>query len=340
MLIKYGRIAFGSTVRWVRKSGTEDEEAQVDDEQPIKDEGKEAEGDNAVVGQQGYSPMLSCLRCHEPQETKWMQLRTQHGYRAIHCKACKRQQRVAYNKCQCGKIWHHCELHGVDPKVHYTRKAINKSGAEAKRIEKQLDSKRKAPKTIESGNRSSQCSKTCTRKRIENKVIRHVKFVKSQAGPKDALLQKLRARIEHRKANDEAPKIELPHARSHEIKANEGWSIKGAGSTREAEVHHRGNQQSRTKLIEGLTLAAKEQKVKKHAKTNKRNSSAVKPKLALTLTEHQGVRSDSRTTGVKFTIAKGEKRGVQAAVDRLLACRRKPPVQVSLRESPERHLGV
>ena len=111
-----------------------------------------------------------------------------------------------------------------------------------------MDSKRKAPKTIESGNRSSQYSKACTRKIIENKVIRHVKFVKSQAGPKDALLQKLRARIEQRKANDVRSNSHMQEAmKSRQTKAGASKGLAAPGKLRSTTVATSKAEQSSSK---------------------------------------------------------------------------------------------
>ena len=68
------------------------------------------------------SRTLTCSRCGTSQETTWMQLRTTNGYRAIHCKGCKKQETVARTKCQCDVIWHRCETHRNDPETHSSKK--------------------------------------------------------------------------------------------------------------------------------------------------------------------------------------------------------------------------
>ena len=110
MLVKIAKIAQGATVRWKRKK----KEAQA---QIGSDNEKEREEQILYI-----SRLLKCTRCGAPQETWWMQLRTKEGYRGIHCKACGKQERCARNTCQCGSIWHQCELHRIDPAKHTSRK--------------------------------------------------------------------------------------------------------------------------------------------------------------------------------------------------------------------------
>ena len=87
ILIKYARIGLGAMVKWTRKIGRtssspmEEGEGRQPDGSQSKDQQREA----------GYSLMLSCSRCGESQETKRMQLRTPQGYRAIHCRSCRKQ---------------------------------------------------------------------------------------------------------------------------------------------------------------------------------------------------------------------------------------------------------
>ena len=73
------------------------------------------------------SRLLSCSRCNHAQETRWMQLRTSYGFRAIHCKHCGVQERTARTKCQCGLTWHHCPIHRMDPPIHSSRKGVKKA---------------------------------------------------------------------------------------------------------------------------------------------------------------------------------------------------------------------
>ena len=76
MLTKYARVAMGATVKWVRAiASTVDEDC---DQQEGRQEAQEGR-DKCELRVTGYSRMLSCLRCNEPQETKRMQLRTTLG---------------------------------------------------------------------------------------------------------------------------------------------------------------------------------------------------------------------------------------------------------------------
>ena len=98
--------------------------------------------------------ILTCSRCGTAQETKWMQLRTANGYRAIHCKNCKKQETVARTKCQCDVIWHRCEAHRNDPETHSSKKGIKgiRRKQQTKRLKEEgtWGSKRKAPLTTRS----------------------------------------------------------------------------------------------------------------------------------------------------------------------------------------------
>jgi len=119
-LYRKAHIACGTTVRWKRSiadDGLNDEEVQqVDQDQ-----------DDAPTY---TSRLLSCIRCHHPNETSWMQLRSLKGFRAIHCRSCGYQQLSGRNKCQCGNVWHHCQVHRVDPTKHLSRKAPKWTKAE------------------------------------------------------------------------------------------------------------------------------------------------------------------------------------------------------------------
>ena len=173
--------------------------------------------------------MIACTQCISWHETKWMQLRTTTGYRAIHCRNCKTQQRVAYNTCQCGSIWHQCEWHGRDPDVHYSRKAPSKKGAEAKKEDKKLSSKRKAPRTHDGPKDSTKHKNARKRKhRGGGSSIRHIKVKMSQAPPNANLIQRVRARVEQQRISNETSRSNvaqrLRQVNDEEQKVSYKWS--------------------------------------------------------------------------------------------------------------------
>ena len=90
------------------------------------------------------SRQLRCSNCNDVQETKWMQLRTKEGYRAIHCSKCGKQERTLMHPCQCGVICHQCLIHRVDPLVHASKKGIKKRKVAPVRKKKMLSSTRRA----------------------------------------------------------------------------------------------------------------------------------------------------------------------------------------------------
>ena len=142
ILIKWARTAYGATVRWNRSCKEDVDHGEAGSQEP------QPEDDRL-----GYtSRMLACTRCGAMQETSWMQLRTKEGYRAVHCRSCKKQERSSRNQCQCGRIWHHCHIHRRDPHVHRSRKADKnkdkdekKEAAEKKNIHVPEGRKRKNP---------------------------------------------------------------------------------------------------------------------------------------------------------------------------------------------------
>ena len=80
------------------------------------------------------SRLLTCSLCYQTQETRWMQLRTTTGFRAIHCKYCKYQEYTAKTKCQCMIRWNHCPIHRVDPLYHSSKRGIKRPiGGQPKR---------------------------------------------------------------------------------------------------------------------------------------------------------------------------------------------------------------
>ena len=132
MLVKIARIAQGTFVRWKRKK----KENQVQSES-----NEEKEQEQQIL----YSSrLLNCTRCGSSQETRRMQLRTKVGYRAIHCKTCGKQECCARNTCQCGSVWHQCEVHRIDPEEHISRKGKLKERQRPK-VGMRLSTRRKAP---------------------------------------------------------------------------------------------------------------------------------------------------------------------------------------------------
>ena len=127
ILFKKARIVGGAVIRW--KRSLQDDPAEDVGNHPNGDEEEQPE-----QGEEGGRPytsrMLACTRCEADQETEWMQLRNKEGFRAVHCKTCRLQERCINNKCQCGVIWHHCLIHRIDPRLHRSRKAPNKSKEE------------------------------------------------------------------------------------------------------------------------------------------------------------------------------------------------------------------
>ena len=134
MLFKKNCIAGGATVKWKRT---------FRDEELEESPGGEAETQDYT------SRRLACTRCGGMHETSWMQLRTSEGFRAVHCKICRLQERCLTNKCQCGVIWHQCQTHRIDPREHWSKKAPKKSPEERARCEElrreETKSKRKTP---------------------------------------------------------------------------------------------------------------------------------------------------------------------------------------------------
>ena len=99
---------------------------------------EEADGLNEqkATGDSYASRMLACTRCHAWQETKWKQLRTKEGFRAIHCKACGKQERTSANICQCGNVWHECPTHREEPSTHHSKKGVVKKDTKVEPKEK------------------------------------------------------------------------------------------------------------------------------------------------------------------------------------------------------------
>jgi len=154
--------------------------------------------------------------------------------------------------------------------------------------------------------------------------------------PNQELLQRFRARIANQKAKEDAPETEEQREKTKMQQFVQRTAVVKVCEGRR-EIQHIG---SRNDLIAKLNKDAEEQRVRKHANKNLKNSSASKSIRTMTKSEHQGVRIDSRTEGVIATKMIRGGREVHAAVSRLLNCQRKPPVLDSLSEPPERHIGV
>jgi len=83
ILLRIARIAIGATVKWDRKfREPEDGESQ---------DGKEQDENHDKV--KYPSRLLACTRCGSLQETKGKQLKVDVGFRAIHCKKGKKQEK-------------------------------------------------------------------------------------------------------------------------------------------------------------------------------------------------------------------------------------------------------
>ena len=102
------------------------------------------------------------------------------------------------NLCQCGIVWHRCQIHRVDPQVHATRKGLKKHGKvldkkQDKEVRK-LSSWRKAPETIAKGDSYHKAKRSKMQKRKVNgdEHIRNVRFDASRALPAEAIRQRIR----------------------------------------------------------------------------------------------------------------------------------------------------
>jgi len=144
--VRIARIATRTIVKWERKRRSQEEEKEQEDQGGMAWDRAAPMYDSRV---------LYCSRCGTPQETRWMQLRTDKGYRAIHCKRCKKQETVARTRCQCNVVWHRCEVHRIDPATHSSRKGRKGTNKNPKaKPEKQEvihGPKRKAPLITEKG---------------------------------------------------------------------------------------------------------------------------------------------------------------------------------------------
>ena len=184
---RIARVALGTTIRWRRT--VNDHEAEVN----LKD-------DEEKQAPEYTTRLISCNKCGESQETKKMQLRTAVGYRGLYCKKCGTQDRCAWNKCQCQKIWHQCEIHRVDPAIHASRRGTTKK----KQVDKKADcsirlsSQRKAP-TIKVTSRSKIGHTTGSGKEER----RHIAIKASRQPPKPELIAKIRKKMQNSATKDE-----------------------------------------------------------------------------------------------------------------------------------------
>ena len=132
LLMKKAKMDTRSRPEWKGEEGEQVERPNNEDENEGLKHGK------------NYSRILERQACGKGIETKNKQLLVQEGFRARHCIACGHQARSKGHMCQCGVIWHECQIHQQDPKVHRSRKAPNKpKKADAQETPK--DSDRPAP---------------------------------------------------------------------------------------------------------------------------------------------------------------------------------------------------
>ena len=251
ILIKLNRIAGGATVKWKR---TTNESSKI---------GEEEVRDIRQVASGYTSRLLRCTRCQAPQETKWMQLRTKEGYRAIHCKSCGRQERCSHNSCQCGIVWHQCENHRTDPLVHASRKGVAKVAKEKAKEELKLSSTRRAPRSGIQDQPTHKSSRSGNKghRQKEAQAIRHVKFVASTNKPSDNIIKRLRLRLadqKEAKSNQRREAIARIKPTCHQIEAS---LMRNAGSKDQSKWN-------RSHLREYLELKAAKQRDRTKDKLN------------------------------------------------------------------------
>ena len=132
-----------------------------------------------------------------------MQLRTANGYRAIHCKGCKKQETVARTKCQCNVIWHRCETHRIDPATHSSRKGRKgvqkKPQANLEKEEGIHGSKRKAPLMSQGTPPQGSSKKRRSRKAGEEDLTSHARRVLQVYPPSKAAINRLKRKLEKEK---------------------------------------------------------------------------------------------------------------------------------------------
>ena len=113
--LKKAALDMGHQAKWTPRVGPVHEDH--DQEQPKKEY---------------HTRMLRCMYCPYWIETASIKLRTSRGYRTIACQGCKRTNRTNANTCQCRSVWHHCDLHTVDPQ-NEQRKGGKAQATESKR---------------------------------------------------------------------------------------------------------------------------------------------------------------------------------------------------------------
>ena len=225
-LYKKTRIAMGVPARWKRRiaygnHADDDPEDRGDFADTVR--GDAQEGDELTY----TSRLLACKGCGHQQETKWMQLRTKEGYRAIHCPACHKQQRSQSNHCQCGVIWHHCAVHRVDPAAHRSRRAPKKTEIEKKASDREVDSRSKKAKTAVAIEKpppevddedpirhKKGARKTAGKGKQRGHTLKLARGLQSMYPPKEGLIERLRERLKK--------KTEEPRQDQNESQSDEG----------------------------------------------------------------------------------------------------------------------
>ena len=206
--MKIARIATGVTIRWKREKNSNVQE-EVD---PSK-----------YQGPQYRSRMIACNHCGEKQETKSMQLRTIEGFRAIHCRRCGAQERCIKNECTCGQVWHRCNLHGVDPHVHQSRRGVQKvnykrkgEGKESKEEMRSegLSSTRKAPITKQGKFARERKTKVMRshhwKKKNRDDDKKHARFPAASNPPQQDMINRIRAKCRQSQPAKTMPEPEPP----------------------------------------------------------------------------------------------------------------------------------
>lgn len=125
-------------------------------------------GGSGNEGAHALSPVASRIFirpiCRDGKDTSHMQLRTEEGYRDIHCTTCKHHRPCGWWKCLCKNCWNQCSIHTTDPKVPGDRKR-NKN---EQQWDRELDGTRPIPKMC---NQQEQGDETPTIKATTVKVI-------------------------------------------------------------------------------------------------------------------------------------------------------------------------
>jgi len=188
--VRIAKMSLGTVVKWKRK--------KKDTEEAAKEEG---DGHQESQGKKSYSSrMLSCTRCGLAQETSWMQLRTIEGYRALHCKGCARQERCARSLCQCGVVWHTCQIHREDPISHSSKKGKKgvrreSRGQEGEKEERDEKSTRTAPATFQEESRQKRRRQKKDKSNHKQSMLTsHATFVLSTQPPKQEFIDRVRRR--------------------------------------------------------------------------------------------------------------------------------------------------